>query len=125
MRTIMLALVVALVGGAGCKESEQEKSARELRKTQEDVEKQREDIREQQKDVVEEQREVQTEIARLDASNDPESKQVAAELRMRRNEVATKLDQIGSRGAADWKSMTSSLDDGLDKLEHDASDAVD
>jgi septal ring factor EnvC (AmiA/AmiB activator) len=133
MRTILwsTALSLSLVAAAGCKKDEAEKveaaqkavneQREEVREAQQDVNEQRKDLAEAKVDLVQARAEyarvtndrlvkIDARIAELEARADAESKKEAADLRLKRNQLAAKLDQAGQRTEANWEEFKADVD---------------
>ncbi|HEY0191107.1 MAG TPA: hypothetical protein VGC42_08290 [Kofleriaceae bacterium] len=65
-----------------------------------------------------------TKIAQIDAMTDAKAKDTAAKLRVRRDEVASRLSTVGTTVQADWDNYKKNVDDSFDKLDKDADDAL-
>jgi len=63
-------------------------------------------------------------INELEQRTDAKSKQAAADLKARRDELSTKAGMIKDRTTADWDAFTKNVDDSFDKLESDVNDAL-
>jgi septal ring factor EnvC (AmiA/AmiB activator) len=130
--------------------SELKKAQERVEEQREDIREEQKDVTKEQRDVSKEQQElseseaklaaersqfqstvkqklasVDAKIASLDSKTDAKSKERAAELRMRRNEIAAKLDRAGDQTAARWNEFTTDIGEGLDKLEKDVDKALD
>jgi chromosome segregation ATPase len=136
MRTFLMASMLSLVaaGGACKKDSSKDtdKAAESVRKNVEDVTEQKQDIRDEQKDITKEQQDVvkqqgelNQQLAELDAKTDAKSKEMASNLRLRRDELKMKLDRVDTAAAATWNDFTKDVDGSFDKIEHDLNDALD
>jgi septal ring factor EnvC (AmiA/AmiB activator) len=147
MRTILWSTVlsVALLGSVGCKKDEADK----VKAAEKNVDEQRQDIREEQKDVDKQKQElteakidlaqarteyervtrerlakIDAKIAQLDAKGDEKSKKAAADLRVRRDQAAAKLNDIGNRTEANWGEFKTDVDRDLTQFEKDVDDAT-
>jgi len=60
----------------------------------------------------------------LEQRTDAKSKETAATLRVRRVELATRLDAAKDRAAGDWDRFKQDVDQGLDTVEKDLHDAL-
>ena len=123
--------------------------AKDIRDEQKDVAKDQQAMGKDQADVAKEQRELDSaktdlvqardryreaakqrlakidqDLQSLEARTDAAGKQMATDLRARRDEVANKLGMIGSQVQADWDNFKKDLDDKFDKLENDTHDAL-
>lgn len=65
-----------------------------------------------------------TKIHELEASTSPAAKDAAAKLRVRRDELAVRLEAIGSQTQAGWDTFKKDVDTSFDKLEKDVNDAT-
>lgn len=126
------------------------KSVEEVREQREEVREEQKDVMEEQKDVTKEQRElaeaqgnlakaranyitttrerlarIDAKINELEARGEMKSKDAAITLRARRDALAGKLDQAGSRVDAEWDEFKSDLDDTFSKIEKDVDGALD
>ncbi|MEO6775387.1 MAG: hypothetical protein ABI467_20660 [Kofleriaceae bacterium] len=60
----------------------------------------------------------------LEARTDAKSKEEVATLQSRRNELATKVDNVKDHATPDWDAFTKEVDHSFDKLESDLDDAL-
>jgi septal ring factor EnvC (AmiA/AmiB activator) len=147
MRTILWSTVLsmALLGGVGCKKNEAEK----VQAAEKNVDEQKKDVRDEQKDVNKQQGELQqakidlsaaradfertarerltkidTKIAELEAKGDAKSKQSAADLRVRRDQAAAKLNDINNKTQDNWEAYKSDVSKDMDSFEADVDKAL-
>jgi len=106
-----------------------------LAKDQADVAKQRGELTAAQTDLTQARDSYRTaakqRVASLDAKlhqiemkTDAQAKDTAAKLRVRRDQISTRLGAIDSQSAGDWDSFRKDVDGSFDKLEGDVNDAL-
>jgi chromosome segregation ATPase len=147
MRTILWSTVlsIALIGSVGCRKDEAEK----VKAAEKNVAEQREDIRDEQKDVDKQKQElagaqhdlaqaraeydrtarerlakIDAKIAQLEAKGTEASRKAAADLRVRRDQAAAKLNDIGTRTESNWDSFKAEINRDLDQFEKDVDEAL-
>lgn len=64
-------------------------------------------------------------IAELRAKGDEASSKLADDLRVRRDQLAVRLDRAGEETEARWDGFKRDVNDTFDKLEHEIDDALD
>ena len=64
-------------------------------------------------------------LTELGAKADAKSKQLATDLRIKRDAVAAKVKALGTTAEVDFGKFTDDLDDSFDAVEHDVFDALD
>jgi chromosome segregation ATPase len=123
---------------------------RDVAEEQRDVTEEQRDIPEERKDVKEEKSELgtaQAEFAQarteyenaakkrlatvderlreLAARPDPEARQATERLRVQRDQLAQRIETIGTRTAANWEDFRKDVDQGFERLDEDITDAMD
>ena len=63
-------------------------------------------------------------LSQLEMSTDAKIKADASKLRIRRDQIATRLGTVGSQTQADWDVFRKDVDDAFDKLEKDVDSAL-
>jgi len=143
--TIGCSMIAALLGTAACKKTDSEKAATEMRKAGERIEKEGKDVQqelgEKKRDLSEQADlgtvkakfqadmklrlgQIDMAITELEAKPEPEAKERATALRVRRDEVQRKLDTIGDLSSqAGFDELKKDVTEGVDKLEQDVKDA--
>jgi small-conductance mechanosensitive channel len=123
--------------------------AKDVAKEQKDVNKDQQDLAKDQMDVNKEQRDVggakadlaqarerysvaakqrlaniDTKLQQIESKGDASAKDTAAKLRARREEIASRLNQVGTQAEASWDTYKKDVDDSFDKLDKDVDSAL-
>ena len=115
---------------------------KDVREEMKDVQEERKDVAEANRDLNQAQRELGAErdefvrinreklatidarIAELEAKGDAKSKQLAADLKVRRNELSAKIDRAQDRTSANWAEFKADVDRTYEGLKKDIDDAL-
>jgi uncharacterized protein (DUF3084 family) len=130
--------------------SEVRKAQEKVQEESQDVREEAKDVREEAKDVAEERKElseaeqrlmqsreqlkssVTTRLANIDSKlaileqrTDPVSKKLAADLKMRRDQVSQRVNAVDSIAISSWDTYQKEVEDNLKVLENDLDEALD
>ena len=131
MKTIMVVLTAALLGGAGCRQRTTNVDDDERVSAGKPVERSTGDD-----DFIESKRSFETSvderldrlsvrIDQLESRADAAGHDAAVKMRARRDELAAKAKDIGHQAEAGWDQFEANLSHAVDDLEHDVDQLVD